>query len=394
MGKNLAAILIEWALERPVVAVADKVGLDAAEPYSQELPMKARWLVGLAIVAAVLFCSGPRAEAVSGEPPASRPGGGDPRVADLAREVHDKGWIVYGARSPKGDWDLFLMRPDGTDVRNITNTPNANEAAPRFSPDGKRLLYRRLAGGTTISHDSFGFQGRLVIANADGTDPVAIGKDGEYPWASWGPDGKQIACLTRKGIQIVDLSTRKEIRQMPRNGIYQQLFWSPDGKWFCGVANHQDEMWTVVRMNVATGEMNPVNTFQNCTPDWFPDSKRIIFSYRPGNQDGYGFTQLWMADGDGNNRQLVFGQDGKHIYGGATSPDSKYALFTIGAEDGAGAEKDGAPIGIMRMTGAPTIAGESKALRKIHPKTKDEPVLVLQSGWEPHWTYADVAARK
>ncbi len=278
----------------------------------------------------------------------------DPRIADLAKEVHDKGWIVYGARSPQGDWDLFIMRPDGSDVRNLTNTPDFSEAAPRFSPDGKKLLYRRLPKKATIDHDNWGFQGGLIIAEPDGSKPEVIGADGDFPWASW----------------------------------------SPDGKWFCGVANHQSEQWTVVRMDIEKGDVNPVNKFQNCTPDWFPDSKRIIFSHRPGNQGGYGWTQLWMADGDGSNRGLVFGEDGRHIYGGAISPDSKYVLFTLGAEDGSGPEKNGAPIGLMRLADAPTIRGESKALRKIHSNTKDGPVLILPVGWEPFWTNADVGATK
>ena len=92
----------------------------------------------------------------------------DPRVAELAKEVAGKGWICYGARSDKGDWDLFLMRPDGSGKRNITNTPDFEEAGPRFSPDGTKLLYRRLPHGAAINHDKWGFQGELILANADG----------------------------------------------------------------------------------------------------------------------------------------------------------------------------------------------------------------------------------
>ena len=314
----------------------------------------------------------------------------DPQAAALAREVRDKGWIVYGARSPAGDWDLFLIRPDGSSVRNITNTPDASEAAPRFSPDGKKLLFRRFAKDAKIDHDKWGFQGRVVIADADGANPSAIGKEGEYPWASWSPDGKRVSCLTKKGIQVVDLATRKVLSKIPRQGVYQQLSWSPDAKWFCGVTNHFGESWTVARINVSTGQINAVNQFRNCTPDWFYDSKRLIFSHRPGNQKGYGFTQLWMADGDGKNSKLIYGQDGRHIYGGALSPDDRYVLMTAGPKDGSGSEKDGAPMGIMRLADAPTIGGESKALRKVHGKTKDGAVLWLPTGWEPHWTYANV----
>jgi Tol biopolymer transport system component len=317
-------------------------------------------------------------------------------VADLAKEVAGKGWICYGARAESGSWDLFLMRPDGSRKRNITNTPDFEEAAPRFSPDGTRLLYRRLPKGATINHDRWGFQGRLILANADGSNPTPQGDDGELPWASWSPDGKQISCLTMKGIDIVDLATRQVVRKMPRMGVYQQLYWSPDGKWFCGVANHQGESWTVVRLNAESADLNPVRSFQNCTPDWFPDSNRIILSSRPAGQpgnDGQGYTQLWMVSGDGGEQRLVYGEDGLHIYGGLVSPDSQYVMFTRYAKDGSGAEQAGAPICIMRLSDAPSIGGPSPDLRKVHPNTKDGPVLTLDTGWEPHWTYVEIGAK-
>jgi len=320
-------------------------------------------------------------------------GAQEDRAAQLAKEVAGKGWIAYAARGENGTWDLFLMRPDGSDRRNVTNTADFEEGGPRFSPDGKRLLYRRFAKGTVINHDLWGFQGNLMIAEPDGANPVQIGGDREFPWASWSPDGKQIACLTQKGIQIVDLETRKIVRELSRKGIYQQLFWSPDGQWFCGVANARI-MWTVVRMNAQTGDLNIVQEFQSCTPDWFPDSRHIIYPSRPAGQNGYGFTQLWMSDGDGKDAKMIFGEDGYHIYGGALSPDGKYVLFTRCADDGGGSEKSGAPICVMRMEDAPGIAGPSVALRKVHPNAKDPAVLQLVEGWEPCWTYTETGVGK
>ncbi|MHC4674153.1 MAG: TolB family protein [Planctomycetota bacterium] len=317
----------------------------------------------------------------------------DKRVAQLAKEVGKKGWIAYSSRAENGTWDLFISRPDGSQRRNITNTPDFEETAPLFSPDNKKMLFRRIAKGSIIKHDKWGFEGRMVIANADGTNPVLIGKEREYPWATWSPDGKQVACLTLKGIQIIDLTNSKVVRKLSRQGIYQSLRWSPDGKYFCGVANTLG-MWTIVRVNVATGKLNPVHKFQNCTPDWFPDSRRIIFSSRPGNQGGYGWTQLWMAEGEGKNHRLVYGEDGFHIYGGGLSPDGKYVLLTKCPKDGGGSERSGAPIFIMRFADAPSIGGESKKLRKLHPNTKDGPLLSIGKGFEPCWTYAEIGTKK
>ena len=325
----------------------------------------------------------------------------DAKAGRLAKEVARDGWIVYSAKTAKGDWDLFLMRPDGSHRRDITNTPDFNEIGGRFSPDGKKILYRRIPPSTKVNHDTWGRSGMLVIANADGSAPVVYG---EFPWASWSPDGKQVACLTNKGIEFRDLESKRVVRTLDRKGIYQQLFWSSDGRWFTGTANAFGETWTIVRMNAATGELNAAAKFQNCTPDWFPDSQRIIYSSRPtqgegddglakaaGQKPDYGWTQLWMAGGDGKQNSLLYGEDGRHIYGGAVSPDGKYIVFTRSLRDG---NEDTAEIGLIRLGDAPIIAGESKALRRQYPKAKDGPALALGPGWEPHWTGGEIAGGK
>ena len=121
----------------------------------------------------------------------------DPRVDALANEVRDKGWIIYSARTENGDWDLYMSRPDGSRRLNLTNSPDRHEMGARFSPDGKKLLYRRLAVGSTFHHLNWGLQGSLVVANSDGSDAAELGGKGDYPWASWSPDGKQIAMLVQ-----------------------------------------------------------------------------------------------------------------------------------------------------------------------------------------------------
>ena len=342
---------------------------------------------------------------VVGKPAAA---GGPVRSAEaaaLAREAADQGWIVASGRSVAGDWDLFLMRPDGSARRNITNTPDYDEMGARFSADGKRLLFRQLAKGTKFTHDNWGSMGRLVFANSDGTGAEACGKPDEFPWATWSPDGKQIACLAKTGIEIWDLEKKTRLRTLGRKGIFQQFFWSPDGRWFTGPASGYGEAWAIVRMNAVSGEVDLVSKYQTCTPDFFPDSHRIIYSSRPKQKDAdggtkaaavgqrvnYGWTQLWMANGDGSNPALVYGEDGCHVYGGALSPDGKYVLFTRSSTDGG---MDSGVIAIMRFADAPTIGGESKALRQLHPATKDGPVVAVAPGWEPHWTHAEIGRGK
>ncbi|MBN1345184.1 MAG: PD40 domain-containing protein [Phycisphaerae bacterium] len=335
----------------------------------------------------------------------------DPRVAELAKEVRAKGWILYGFLTPRLDMDLFLMRPDGSDQRRITDTPEYHEGAPKFSHDGRKILYRRFGIKTKVHHNRWGYQGHVVIANADGSDPVVLGKDGEHPWASWSPDGKQIACLTLKGIKIIDIATKEVVRTMPRKGMYQQLYWSPDGKWFCGVTNAYGEMWTVARMNALTGEMNPLKKSPiglpatkpsdggkdwqgaECTPDWFPDSKHVLFSHNPIQTQGFGYTQLWMADGEGKHQRMVYAENGRHIYGGTLSPEAKYVLFSRVLFDGAGGLASGMPMGLIRFSDRPCVGGKSKRLREMLPDAEEAVVLDLPVGWEPDWTYKDIPSK-
>jgi len=318
----------------------------------------------------------------------------DEAVRHLVEEVRDKGWIVFCARSDKGDWDLFLCRPDGSSLHNITNTTQYNEAAPQFSRDGRTLLYRRLPREEQIDGNYYGTQGQLVFANSDGTSTEVFGENGQYPWASWSRDGKQLVCLSIKDIFFVDIASRKIVRRMERKGFFQQLTVSPDGRWLSGVANSFGTGWSVARINVVTGAANAVSQVDCCTPDWFPDSNHLIFSNRPEGQkanNGYGWTQLWMADAEGKARWLVYGEEGRHVYGGNVSPDGKYVVFTGNMQEDGDAGNAGAPMALMRLADAPIIGGESRELRTSHPEAQNGPLLVLPVGWEPCWTFADIA---
>jgi Tol biopolymer transport system component len=311
----------------------------------------------------------------------------------LRREVAGLGWIVYGARSPAGDWDLYACRPDGSQRRPITSTPGFNEFSPQVSRDGLRLLYRRVPREEPIDNNNHGTQGALVVSRGDGSRPEVLGRDGEFPWASWGPDGSQIATLTIKGVVFVDVESRKPVRRLERRGFFQQLAWSPDGRWLCGVANSFGTSWSIARMDAATGTTSAVNRLDCCTPDWFPDSKRLIFSWRPPGQKanaGAGWTQLWTADAEGKSRTLLYGEDGRHVYGGHVSPDGRYVLFTGNMEEDGDPAHAGSPMGLLRLEDAPIIGGASPELHALHPKAGNGPVLTLPAGWEPSWTSAEI----
>jgi len=327
-------------------------------------------VLALAIVNCVRWC--PNALA--------RPGAEDANTIEkLAAEVKTRGWIVYSSRTDKRDWDLFLMRPDGTSHRNLTRTDTYNEGGARFSPDGRRLLYYRMPLDVTMDNNKYGLY-ELVLSDADGSRATVWGR--QYPWACWGPGGKQVACLLPGGISIVDVATRREVRRLPRRGIVQQLGWSRDGQWLTGTANGLGVAWCVGALNVATTQIRAVTETDryNCTPDWWPDSQSIIYS-RGIVPEADEYAQLWRGFTDVRSPELLVAEEDRHLYGGCVSPDGKYLLFTRSQEDLGEVDIALTTMAICRVQDTPVLIGSG---------TCSGPVLTLACGWEPDWTYTEI----
>lgn len=297
---------------------------------------------------------------------------GDVRASDgRTRDLHDAGRIAFSAASEAGDWDLFVMRPDGSERRRLTDTRAFNETGVRFSPDGKRILYHRQPVAEPVDNNTYGIY-ELVIAESDGTNPRIWGND--YPWASWGPDSATIATLKPSGIQIVDVATRKVLRTRPRQGLVQQLVWSPDGTMFCGTANGLGAYWNIGCLDAASGELRAASETDryNCTPDWMPDSRRILYARGIIPNVG-GRAELWSATPDGKERRMLYAEAGRHIYGACASPDGRFLLFTRSEEDLGRVDHARTTMAIVRLSDAP-LSGDAVTNR-----------LDLGPGWEPHW---------
>jgi len=70
-------------------------------------------------------------------------------------------------RAPYSKYQLFTVRPDGTDLVQITSSSDATLSfGPMWSPDGSRLLFIRGTGLRSAMD--------LWIVNADGTKPVQL----------------------------------------------------------------------------------------------------------------------------------------------------------------------------------------------------------------------------
>lgn len=124
---------------------------------------------------------------------------------------YDSKWIVFRAHHPKAEkdvadyksllkenlirpttLDIWVMRADGTDKRQITNNSKAN-FAPYFFPDGKRIIF------SSNQNDPRGRDFDLYKINIDGTGLERITHNTTFDgFPMFSPDGKKIVFASNR----------------------------------------------------------------------------------------------------------------------------------------------------------------------------------------------------
>jgi Tol biopolymer transport system component len=108
--------------------------------------------------------------------------------------IHDfRELLAHGLIRP-GKLELFVMRSDGTDERQVTNLGGAN-FCPYFHPDSKRLIF------ASNHHSENGREFDVFVVNLDGTGLKQITFTNEFDgFPMFSPDGtKLVWCSNRNG---------------------------------------------------------------------------------------------------------------------------------------------------------------------------------------------------
>ena len=184
---------------------------------------------------------------------------------------------------PGGDSRLSLMRPDGSDLRLLTDTV-AGYPFGAWSPDGSRVAF--LSG-------SFG-EGALLVIEADGSGESHV-TDIAARAPEWSPDGAKLLFEAVEGgifrsAPMAPASPRSRATDTAR-------MWSPDGTrivFFAEVDGNVD----VYVMDADGSNRSRVTSdpADDVSPAWAPKGDRIAFvSDRNGNAD------LYVIDPDGRH---------------------------------------------------------------------------------------------
>jgi Tol biopolymer transport system component len=125
----------------------------------------------------------------------------------------------------EGKVDLVTLRPDGSDVKQLT-ADNGNNGFPSFSPDGKQLVFRSGRGGSK----------NLYVMNADGTEVRRL-TEGKWTdtMGDWSPTGEWIVFASdRDGpfeVWLIKPDGTGLHKLVPGGGRNNHPHFAPDGKW-------------------------------------------------------------------------------------------------------------------------------------------------------------------
>jgi Tol biopolymer transport system component len=147
-----------------------------------------------------------------------------------------------------GDLDIYTMNIDGTDVRRLTTTPGY-DGGPFFSPDGSQIIYRayrpqtpeELADYQALLKDNLIRPSKLEIfvMNADGSNQRQVTSNGAANFAPFfHPSGKKIIFCSNQAdpkrrnfdLFLINIDGTNQVQVTHCDDFDGFPMFSPDGK--------------------------------------------------------------------------------------------------------------------------------------------------------------------
>lgn len=215
----------------------------------------------------------------------------------------ENGLIVFDTQDGRGVSQIYTVRPDGSDLRQLTDESSGGTAiTPHWSADGRFIVY---AGNQTGNRE-------IYVMNADGSGKRQLTSSSEFDnsWPSVSPDGEAVVfSRCSRFLGTCDVATMRSDGSLIRPLVegywhHMQMVFSPDGRrivFSSDRAGYDQLLWTV---NPDGSHLQLVArpkeaAFFHDLPDWSPDGTRLTFT------TGAAFGQIMTIRPDGNSLRAV-----------------------------------------------------------------------------------------
>jgi TolB protein len=261
-----------------------------------------------------------------------------------------------------GNWDIFVMNPDGSNPVNLTKTPDLNEHYPQIAPDGTRMCFVADQGEGRDAIRS------LYVMDIDGGNRKKIADYAREPF--WAPDSKVIGYLDQeypkfnvmdyytKGMKFYQLATGK-ITPHPNYTNLHHLYnpnFSANGKWIVSTVHAGMGYSHTILLIEANGNKIIDLKIPGCRPRFSPDGKQVA----------WGASDHEIAAGpiDTDSDEPKVGQwrvrikdDRNDLYHVRWSPDGRFLSFSRGPDEEGVLSKAGTFYAPNTLGGACAIMG-------------------------------------
>jgi Tol biopolymer transport system component len=246
---------------------------------------------------------------------------------------------------------IFVINPDGTGLRQVTQTPNqVVDDQPDWSSDGAALVFasnRDKVGRSkkfiysaifTVAADGSG----LTRLSQECPSPAPEGKGCPYDYLpSFAADGGQVVFGRAPGLVMTmgkDGQNTHAVVKATSDGLRTgytvtdaQL--SPDGKRLLFVRDNRGALkpkegkavYVASKQGKGARRVTPWNLGGGDNPDWSPDGKWILFR---SNEELAAQVQIYLVHPDGSGlKQLTHFKKGTIVTSSSFSPDGKWIVY-------------------------------------------------------------------
>lgn len=222
----------------------------------------------------------------------------------VVRPSPRKGGIAFVA-NVNGNWDLFIMNGDGTDLTQLTDTP-IDERTPAFSPDGERLAYSTSDGAIWI----------MTLGERAATRLQLPGDRSGYP--TWLSDGAGVVYTSYKvtpptedaDFFVYSFQEQNQKMFLTQTGPQDYPAISPSGDRLAYVSSLAtlvpgfgstitQQLWVVSLLDGKPAQLLIGSTIEG-QPAWSPDGEWIAFA-----SDRKGSSDIWVVKPDGQGLEQI-----------------------------------------------------------------------------------------